>query len=311
MESLIMAARVVIPMAIMVGIGAVLRIVKLADEPTMKKVDKLIFNVFMPMLSFYNIYKTDFTQLTQVGYIVFGCGILTLLFIGCMVIVPRLVKPMPTAASLGQAIFRANYLIFGAAVAESIYGEGNFGKIALMGAIAVPMFNALAAVLLERARNSTASPRKLLLAIAKNPTVLATILGILVNLTGLVIPVLVLDVVQDLAGLTTPLSFLSIGVTLKLGQVEKKSYLISGVLLRLVLIPMAVIPLAILCGFRGQELCALMILFGAPTAVSSYPMAVAMDADGDFAAQMVAYTTIFCLPTIFLWTLFLNSMGWI
>lgn len=311
MESLIMAARVVIPMAIMVGIGAVLRIVKLADEPTMKKVDKLIFNVFMPMLSFYNIYKTDFTQLTQVGYIVFGCGILTLLFIGCMVIVPRLVRPMPTAASLGQAIFRANYLIFGAAVAESIYGEGNFGKIALMGAIAVPMFNALAAVLLERARNSTASPRKLLLAIAKNPTVLATILGILVNLTGLVIPVLFLDVVQDLAGLTTPLSFLSIGVTLKLGQVEKKSYLISGVLLRLVLIPMAVIPLAILCGFRGQELCALMILFGAPTAVSSYPMAVAMDADGDFAAQMVAYTTIFCLPTIFLWTLFLNSMGWI
>ena len=311
MESLIMAAGVVIPMAIMVGIGAVLRIVKLADEPTMKKVDKLIFNVFMPMLSFYNIYKTDFTQLTQVGYIVFGCGILTLLFIGCMVIVPRLVRPMPTAASLGQAIFRANYLIFGAAVAESIYGEGNFGKIALMGAIAVPMFNALAAVLLERARNSTASPRKLLLAIAKNPTVLATILGILVNLTGLVIPVLVLDVVQDLAGLTTPLSFLSIGVTLKLGQVEKKSYLISGVLLRLVLIPMAVIPLAILCGFRGQELCALMILFGAPTAVSSYPMAVAMDADGDFAAQMVAYTTIFCLPTIFLWTLFLNSMGWI
>ena len=246
MESLIMAARVVIPMAIMVGIGAVLRIVKLADEPTMKKVDKLIFNVFMPMLSFYNIYKTDFTQLTQVGYIVFGCGILTLLFIGCMVIVPRLVRPMPTAASLGQAIFRANYLIFGAAVAESIYGEGNFGKIALMGAIAVPMFNALAAVLLERARNSTASPRKLLLAIAKNPTVLATILGILVNLTGLVIPVLVLDVVQDLAGLTTPLSFLSIGVTLKLGQVEKKSYLISGVLLRLVLIPMAVIAWKIL-----------------------------------------------------------------
>ena len=121
---------------------------------------------------------------------------------------------------------------------------------------------------------------------------------------------LILDVVQDLSGLTTPLSFLSIGVTLKLGAVEKKKYLISGILLRLVLVPMAIMPLAILCGFRGQQLCALMILFAAPTAVSSYPMAVAMDADGDFAAQMVAYTTIFCLPTIFLWTLLLNSMGW-
>ena len=124
------------------------------------------------------------------------------------------------------------------------------------------------------------------------------------------LPELVLDVVQDLSGLTTPLSFLSIGVTLKLGSVAKKKCLVSGVLLRLVLIPMVIIPLAVLCGFRGQELCALMILFAAPTAVSSYPMAVAMDADGDFAAQMVAYTTIFCLPTIFFCTLLLNSMGW-
>ena len=115
---------------------------------------------------------------------------------------------------------------------------------------------------------------------------------------------------QDLSGLTTPLSFLSIGVSLKLGQVEKKGYLMTGILLRLILVPAVVIPLAAMCGFRGQEMCALLILFAVPTAVSSYPMAVAMDADGDFAAQMVAYTTVLCLPTIFLWTLFLNSMGW-
>lgn len=310
MESLIMACQVVVPMAIMVGIGMLLRTVNLTDEPTMKKVDKLIFNVFMPMLSFYNIYKTDFTKLTNVGYIIFGCGLLTLLFIASMVIVPKFVKPMPTAAALGQAIFRSNYLIFGAAVAESIYGAGNFGMVTLLGAVAVPMYNAQAAILLERARNGNASPKKLAIAIIKNPTVIATVLGISVNLLGIVLPVLVLDVVQDLAGLTTPLSFLSIGVTLKLGAVEKKTYLVSGVLLRLVLVPMIIVPLAVLCGYRGQELCALMILFAAPTAVSSYPMAVAMGADGDFAAQMVAYTTIFCLPTIFLWTLLLNTMGW-
>lgn len=312
MESLIMASRVVIPMAIMVAIGMLLRIIKLTDETTMKKVDKLIFNVFMPMLSFYNIYKTDFTKLENVSYILFGAGFVLVLFLIGMFLVPKIVKPMPTAASMGQAIFRSNYLIFGAAVAESIYGAGNIGKLTLMSAVIVPMYNALAAVLLERARNSSASPKKLLLAIAKNPTVISTILGIAINLLGITVPVLVLDVVQDLAGLTTPLSFLSIGVTLKLGAgVVNKRYLVSGVVLRLILIPLAILPLAIFCGFRGQEMCALMILFASPTAVSSYPMAVAMDADGDFAAQMVAYTTVFCLPTIFLWTLLLNSMGWI
>lgn len=310
MESLVMASRVVIPMAIMVGVGMLLRIVKLTDEPTMKNVDKLIFNLFLPLLCFYNVYQTDFSKVTQLGYIFFGAGMVLLLFLAGLLLIPKFVKPMPTAASYGQALFRTNYVIFGAAVAESIYGAGNFGLVSLLSAVIVPMFNGLAAVLLERARNRSAAAGKLLVAVAKNPTIIATVLGLVMNLMGLRIPVLLVDVVEDLSGLTTPLSFLSIGVTLKLSQVEKKGYLVSAVLLRLVLIPMAILPLAILLGFRGQELCALMILFAAPTAVSSYPMAVAMDADGDFAAQMVAYTTIFCLPTIFLWTLLLSYMGW-
>ena len=308
MESLLMAVQVVVPMAIMVCIGVIMRICKVADAATMKKVDNMIFKVFMPTLSFYNIHKTDFSKLNTIGYILYGVAVLMLLFLLAMTVVPKYVKPRPTAASYGQAIFRSNYLIFGAAVAESIYGAGNIGIVSLLGAVAVPLFNAQAAILLETARQGTASTKKLLLAIAKNPTVIATVMGLAVNFSGIVLPELVLGVVEDLSGLTTPLSFLSIGVSLSLGAVSKKGYLTSGILLRLVLIPLVFVAIAVLLGFRGQELCALLILFAAPTAVSSYPMAVAMDADGDFAAQMVAYTTVFCLPTIFLWTLLLNSM---
>ncbi len=308
MESLLMAVQVVVPMAIMVCIGVIMRICKVADAATMKKVDNMIFKVFMPTLSFYNIYKTDFSKLNTIGYILYGVAVLMVLFLIAMTVVPKYVKPRPTAASYGQAIFRSNYLIFGAAVAESIYGAGNIGIVSLLGAVAVPLFNAQAAILLETARQGTASTKKLLFAIAKNPTVIATVMGLAVNFSGIVLPELVLGVVEDLSGLTTPLSFLSIGVSLSLGAVSKKGYLTSGILLRLVLIPLVFVAIAVLLGFRGQELCALLILFAAPTAVSSYPMAVAMDADGDFAAQMVAYTTVFCLPTIFLWTLLLNSM---
>lgn len=309
MDSFLMAVKVVVPMAMMVGIGVLLRIFQIADAPTMKKVDNMIFKVFMPTLSFYNIYKTDFTKLTNLGYIFYGVAVLMILFLVAMFLVPRLVKPRATASSYGQAIFRSNYLIFGAAVAESIYGSGNIGMLSLLSAVAVPLFNVQAAILLETARHGKASAKKLLVAIGKNPTVIATVLGLAVNFSGIVLPVLVLDVVRDLSGLTTPLSFLSIGVTLSLGTVGKKWYLVSGVLLRLVVIPMIFIPIAAWLGFRGQEMCALMILFAAPTAVSSYPMAVAMDADGDFAAQMVAYTTVCCLPTIFMWTMFLNHFS--
>ena len=311
MESLIMATEVVVPMAIMVGIGVLLRIFHIADEPTMKKVDNMIFKVFMPTLSFYNIYKTDFSKLGNLDYILYGVVALMLLFLAAMTIVPKLVKPRATASSYGQAIFRSNYLIFGAAVAESIYGAGNIGIVTLLGSVAVPLFNVQAAILLETGRHGKASARKLLLAIAKNPTVIATVIGLAVNFSGIILPELLVEVVLDLSGLTTPLSFLSIGVSLNLGAVaSKKGYLASAIALRWVLIPAVFVPIAALLGFRGQELCALMILFAAPTAVSSYPMAVAMDADGNFAAQIVAYTTVLCLPTIFLWTLLLNTLGW-
>lgn len=309
MESFLMAVQVVVPMAIMVGIGVLLRICKVCDAATMKKVDKLIFNLTMPMVSFYNLYKTDFSKLNNLGYIFYGLAGIMLLFVAAMWVVPKYVYPRPTASAYGQTLYRSNYLIFGNAVAEGIYGAGNYGLITLLGAVVVPLFNVQASIQLEAGRNSTASGKKLAVAILKNPTVIATILGLAVNFSGIKLPGLVLGVVEDIAGLTTPLSFLSIGVSLSLMAVSgKKSYLFSGIALRLVLIPLVFLVPGILLGFQGQELCALMILFAAPVAVSSYPMAVAMDADGDFAAQMVAWTTILCLPTIFLWTLLLNSL---
>ncbi len=309
MESFLMAVQVVVPMAIMVGIGVLLRICKVCDAATMKKVDKLIFNLTMPMVSFYNLYKTDFSKLNNLGYIFYGVAGIMLLFVAAMWIVPKYVHPRPTASAYGQTLYRSNYLIFGNAVAEGIYGAGNYGLITLLGAVVVPLFNVQASIQLEAGRNSTASGKKLAVAILKNPTVIATILGLAVNFSGIKLPGLILGVVEDIAGLTTPLSFLSIGVSLSLIAVSgKKSYLFSGIALRLVLIPLVFLVPGILLGIQGQELCALMILFAAPVAVSSYPMAVAMDADGDFAAQMVAWTTILCLPTIFLWTLLLNSL---
>lgn len=308
MDSFMMAARVVVPMAIMVAIGVLLRLGKITDVDTMKKVDKITYNLMMPVLMFYNIYKTDFSQLTNVGYILYGAAGLTILFLAALFIVPKFVRERPTAASYGQAVIRSNYILFGAAVAQSIYGEGNIGLIMLMSTVAVPMFNCYSAIVLEAGRHGMASPKKLLMAVVKNPTLIATAFGLLVNFSGITIPDLLLGVVEDISGLTTPISFLSIGVTLSFKTLSRKGYLLSAVALRLVLIPLVFVLGGIALGYRGQELCALLILFAAPVAVSSYPMAVAMDADGDFAAQMVAVSTLACLPTIFVWTLVLNYL---
>lgn len=310
MDSFLVALKVVIPMALMMGVGVVMRLTGITDRDTMKKVDNMVFKLFMPMLMFYNIYKTDFAELDGSGYIFYGVGGLLILFLAAVFVVPRCMKRRDSAASMGQALVRSNYLLFGAAIAQNIYGAGNIGAVMLLGAVAVPGFNALSAIILELGRSGSAKASKLLKSIITNPTVIAAIVGLAVNFTGLRLPDLVEGVVEDLSGLSTPLSFLSLGVSLNITTMSgNKKALLTGMVFRLVIIPAIFLTGAIALGIHGVPMCALLILFAAPTAVSSYPMAVAMDADGELAGQMVVFTTLASLVTIFFWVLGLNHMN--
>ena len=310
MNSFLVATRVVLPMALMMGVGVIMRLTGVTDRATMKKVDKIIFNVLMSVLMFYNIYNTDLSELANAGYIAYGVGGILLLFAIAIFVVPKFVKPAPTAAAFGQAILRGNYILFGVAVAQNLYGEGNVGIMMLMGAIAVPMYNILATIILEFGRSDKTKVSKLAVSVLKNPNVVGAIIGITVNLLGIRLPEVVIDTVADIGGLASPLSFLSLGVSLDIAAVKRKrNLLFAGLSMRLVIIPAVLLTGAYLLGFAGQQMCSLMLLFAAPVAVSSYPMAVAMDADGELAGQMVAFSTLFSLATIFGWTALLAGMG--
>lgn len=310
MNSFLIAAQVVVPMALMMGIGVIMRLCKVTDRPTMKKVDQIVSKVFMPLLMFKNIYTTDFNEFQGAGYFLYGAAGLVLLFLFGILILPKFMKDPPAAAAMGQALLRPNYILFGSAVAESIYGDGNYGIVMLLGAFAVPFFNALAVILLEVGRNSTASPKKILLSICKNQIVLAAVIALAMKLMNIQLPAMIEDTCYDIAGLATPISFLSLGVSLDIQSISRnKKPLVLGIGARLVLIPAIFVTAAIFLGFRAQELCAIFLLFATPTAVSSYPLAVSMDADPELAGQMVIFTTVCCLPTIFAWVLVMSSFG--
>lgn len=310
MNSLQVAANVILPMAMMMGVGVVMRLTGVTDRPTMKKVDTIIFKVLMSLLMFYNIYNADLSQLASAGYIFYGIAGLCVLFLIAVLVVLRVIKPAPTAAAFGQAILRPNYVLFGVAVAQNLYGEGNVGILMLMGAVCVPVFNVMSTIILEVGRCAKISFGKMILSVLKNPMVVAAIIGLAVKLADIRLPAMVIDVVADLSAMASPLSFLSLGVSLNVAVIGRKAKLLSvGCLCRLVLIPAVMLSAAYVLGFRGQQMCALMVLFAAPTAVASYPMAVAMDADGELAGQMVAFSTLFALPTIFAWTAILSFLG--
>lgn len=310
LNSLLVALEVVLPMALTMGVGALVRTVGIVKREDMGSVDTLIFKVLMPCLLFKNIYHIDFLSNfyhREVAYTCIGIG---LVFLVAVILPPHLVKDSRQAASIGQAVFRCNYVLFGVAVTESIYGKGNAGLTALLGAIVVPVTNALSIVLLEMARNQQASLKKLLRAVLSNAMVIAAILALCLKLLHIELPPFVLSVVEDFAGITTTLSFISLGVGLNLKELrQNRRPMTIGVLLRMILIPAIFLPITVALGFRGKALCAFTILFASPTAISTYPMAVAMDADGPLAGQLVCITSLVSVVTMFLLVFCFQSLG--
>lgn len=310
LESFLVALRVVVPMALLMALGALVRTAGIVDRPAMRRVDKLAFRVFMPTLLFKNIYETDLAANLDGRELVFTLLSLAVIFAAALLLPPGLVKERGQAASIGQAVIRSNYILFGISVAESIYGAGNAGAVALLGAVVVPATNALAVVILELNRSGRTGPGRLCASILKNPMVVAALLALLVKLTGFVIPGLLYTVVRDVAGVTTTICFISLGVSLNLGEARaNRRPLALGVALRMALVPLVFLPLSVALGFRGPTLCALLVLFAAPTAVASYPMAVAMGADGQLAGQLVCATTLLSVFTMFCYTFLFRGLG--
>ena len=309
-ESFSAAARVVLPMMLLMFLGFICRKGGYIDRPAMKQYDKLIFILFMPVLMFKNIYDMDFSQGFAVKEMVFaGIGLL-LNFAFCMTFPKLLTKDGNKSSVIGQAVVRGNYILFGVAVSEALYGEGNIGAVIMLSVLVIPLINIFSAVILEVNRSGHADFWKLCVAILKNPMIIGAILAFIFKFFAIPIYAPVWSVIRSIANSTTTISFISLGVGLDMMSAKAdKRLLLWGVFLRMIAVPMVFMPLAVLAGFRGQSLCAMMIVFAAPSAVASYPMAVAMGADGQLAGQLVCVTTVISVVTIFLWTFGLHSLG--
>lgn len=297
-------------MALLMGIGILVRKAQIVEPPTMRQVDKLTFRLFMPTLLFSNIYRADLAENFSAKLMGFAALSLLAVFALAMLLPSRMEPEHNRAASIGQAMVRSNYILYGVAVAESLYGDGQATTVALLGALVVPLSNALAVVILEVNRSGKADFAKIVTAIFKNPMVIAALLALSLQLLHLRLPGIIETVVEDLAAVTTTLSFISLGVSLNLGEMRRnRRPLAVGVFLRMLLIPLIFIPLTLALGFHGQEFCALLVLFAAPAAVASYPMAVAMGADGPLSGQLVVFTTLLSVVTMFALTFLFDSMG--
>ncbi|MDY2735023.1 AEC family transporter [Intestinibacter sp.] len=310
MENLILSFNVVAPLFFMMVLGYFLKYIKMYDQHTLDIMNKVVFKVFLPVLLFYNVYTTDLGEAFDVKLILYAASGVIILFLLLLLIVPRLEKENSKRGVLIQGVFRSNFVIFGIPVATSIYGEGNVGTTAMLIATIVPLFNVLAVISLEIFRDSQINVKKIAKGVITNPLIIGAVIGIIFLLIGIQLPTSVLSTVKDISKIATPLGLILLGASFSFSDIKK--YLnetIIIVIVKLILVPSIMVPLSVYLGFRGIALLTLTIIYGAPTGVSTFQMAKQMDGDSDLAAQLIVFTSFFCIITMFIWIYILKSMA--
>ena len=145
-----------------------------------------------------------------------------------------------------------------------------------------------------------------------NPLIIASALGLLCLFSGVHLWKPIASVIGDMGKVSTPLALIILGAGFQPEHVaDNQKELIASVSARLIWTPLAALGCAVLLGIRGVALVSLLAIFASPNAVSSYSMAEGMGSDSELASQGLLFSTVFCIPTIFLWIFCFSQFGWI
>lgn len=313
MESFYLALSVVFPLFFMMGAGYVVKKLHMADERSFNVMNTLVFRMFLPILLFLNVYHLEPAAIFTPDNL--KMLVITVAFIFLTILVfgqilrhssfPRQEHPV-----LLQGIYRSNLALFGLPVIQSIYGEADSSSIYILIVFVIPIYNILAVMLLEEIRIKEIAPGDLLKKIFKNPLVDASLLGAVFCFAGITLPQILLDSLDRMSDVATPLAFVVLGGTLEISSFRKNSREILFVsFLRLILVPAVVLGAGILAGLRDVPLVAMMACVASPIAVSSFSMAKEMNKEPELAGELVAATSVLSLLTIFCWIVALRSLG--
>lgn len=305
------------PIFLVMAVGYFSKQIGLIDNKFINTAIKFNFRVGLSTLLFYQIYSADINKFFDEKLLVFAFLSIVISVIILSIIIPIFIKDKKRASAMIHTMYRSNFVLLGLPIGINMLGKENTGYVAFLLPIAIPAYNFLAVLILAvfddtGSINIKEKIKTTLFEIIKNPLIIASAAAIIMKVSMFQLPLFVNRAVQDVAAMGTPLAIIILGAQLEFKDVVKNlKYSLVSTFTRLIVIPAIMIAIAILIGFRGNELASLFILFSAPTAVSSYIMAKEMNSDYSLTGDVVILSTFFSMFTIFMGIYILKAFSFI
>lgn len=275
--------------------------------------NQLVFHLALPAMLFRQIAGMGTGVLAHGPFVIFGAAA-SLLSVFLVWIPARLfLRDKTEVGAFTQGAFRGNTALLGSVFLQSISGSTEYAPLIVLAA--VPIYNVFSVIVLSlesggRGKLDGKRVRQALTNVCKNPIILGIILALPFVIFGIPLPRMADKALASLSGMASPLALLVIGAEFRWeAAVKKLRPTLWAAAVKLLLLPGTMLPLAAALGFRGEALIAYLVMFGTPTAVSSYIMAENMDNDGVLANGIVASTTVFSAVTLTGWIFLLRTLN--
>lgn len=310
MSSIGVCLNAVIPIFLIMALGCLARHLGAIRREDVPRLNRMLFRCFMPLMLFYNIYTSDISGVVQpklIAFAAFGVVAEVLLALGYVLLTEKC--PDKRGVKI-QGIFRSNFVIIGLPLATALVPDADAGPVVVLIAVVVPIFNAVAVVMLELFGGRRPNFLALLADVAKNPLILGTVVGLVFALAGIKLPEPLLSAVRQISAATNPMMLFALGAFFRWGGI--KNYvrdLVEVCLGRLVVMPAIFLTLAYLMNIRGIAFAGMIAIFGSATAIASFTMVQQMGGDDELAGDIVVATSALCCFTMFAWSLLFKSLG--
>lgn len=316
MENLMFSLNATVPVFLTMVLGFVLHKWRIIDDSFAAKLNQFVFQIALPVLLFDQLATTDFVSVWDTKFVLF-CFAVTLLSIGLAFLLSLLIKNKPARGEFVQAAYRSSAAILGIAYTQNIYGDA--GMTPLMIIASVPLYNAMAVVVLALTApvetgtvrvDKGVLARRTIKGIVTNPILLGIVAGLTWSLLRLPAPAILAKTVDNVGSLATPLGLIAMGASIDPKKVSGKLRpSVCAAIVKLVGLCSIFLPIAVAFGFREAKLIAIMVMLGSPTTVSSFVMARNMGHEGTLTSNTVVIATVMGAFTLTFWLWLLRSFG--
>jgi predicted permease len=290
------------PLFLLILLGAVLGVKRWPSDTFWPHMERLIYFVLFPAMLVATLATADVSQVPVVRMALVLLGAM----IGFGLLLWRLRAQLQLAPAAFTSVFqgavRFNTYV-GVAGAAALHGSAGATTAAVAVALMVPLANVMCVASFVAAGTlGNASIGKSAMALVKNPLILACLLGIALNLSGVGLPGWSHDTVELLGRAALPLGLVAVGVALRPAALLR---LDRGVLatnsIKLLLMPAMVLVLGWLVGLDTVSSDVALLFAALPTATSAYILARQLGGDAELMAAIITGQTLLAMLTLPAW----------